>query len=457
MGLAWSASTQGARAADRRGSASEATSPPRGATHLLDSQRRLDLAVGARHGHDPLTSSTTLRVQDRFIAPPMAFLGAERPNAPSTDFRSGEAPVPPWNALPPARARNEDVVRARLDRGGVVEVSDGVLAFAVDALIDHAAAAGDFGDAIEGMRRVVAQGAGLLPEVQLAPKRNAPTARQAEPTACALCVPSSSAERHLAWRDQIVRINRYPYVPPERRHVLLLPRAHERQSFSPRMLGDALDLAGFMSCSGRRPVVAFYNGLAGNSQSHLHWHALLEHSPLERAIDGEHLPLETIRSTAHGAVCAFDHGPFIGLLVRGTRAHVLTWAERIVERIGQDPRTQVRGPDGSMEGTYNLVILSPRSGEHRLAIFPRRAAEPSPNVGSFGPYTFGAYALAGVFVVQSESVPDDFLAAVAPAARQVVVGAHELPWLRALTRGPESDLLRLRADGASARRRPMAA
>jgi len=125
-----------------------------------------------------------------------------------------------------------------------------------------------------------------------------------------------SQQRGLSWRDYVIWPNAFPYVPVAEQHILITTARHQPQGFSPALLGDMLDFQA--AAAGARPLTLFFNGVAGNSQFHLHWQAVRESLPLERALDAGRLALTPAVRTPNGRVDSYDRDLHAGILVSGT-------------------------------------------------------------------------------------------------------------------------------------------
>lgn len=318
----------------------------------------------------------------------------------------------------------------------LARVGDASVGAAVDSLFEYHQACAFFGERILGMRRLTLDTAEGALDVQLAPHRNkVPVAEvhvhgQAE---CALCKPPFVDERGLRWRDYSIWPNAYPYLPPEQQHVVITAATHQGQHFAPRILEDMID---YQRAAGQAtPVTLHYNGVAGNSQFHLHWQASRERLPLQRLLDEGSLPLQRVHSGAGGRVESYDQGFYAGLLVSGDKAYVSRMATRIVAQLERDPVTR---------GAYNLLLLHPRQGEARLVVIPRRADMLQPELPSFGKVGLGAFSFGGTIVVPREQLPDGFAGELCTAARQTLVRPSELGWLDELREQVDNAVLALR-------------
>jgi hypothetical protein len=304
-------------------------------------------------------------------------------------------------------------------------VGAGGLPDALDDLFAHHLDIDFFGDRFDGMRRLVGTGDEGEFEVQLVPNRTStPIARKAHDT-CALCDPPDPRERGIDWRGYTIWPNAYPYVPADRQQVVIATRTHVGQGFSPELLGDMITYQ--REATRDEPLTLHYNGIAGNTQFHLHWQASRGLVPLERRLDAGELGSHPLHDDARGAVLAFDRGFYAGLVVTGDDAYVLAWSTVIMRELERDPLTRA---------AYNLLLLAPGSRGARLAVIPRRHSCLRPRLSNGAHVVFGAYSMAGVMVVPLPSVPGGFYREVLAAARSTVVRPSELTWLApaALTR-----------------------
>jgi len=320
----------------------------------------------------------------------------------------------------------------------VPKVSDKDLARAVITLHEHVVSSGYFGERMDGMSTIRDERTGV--EAHLAPNRKkVPSGRSvADVEECVLCEDTDPLERRMTWRDYWVRPNAYPYVPEDAQHMLVLPTRHQPQSFSPKLLGDMIDYQRMVG--GERKLTMFYNGLAGNSQFHLHWQAMHRTVPLERDLDLAKVPLTPLRWSRTGAVQSFEGPLRSGFIVEGDKAYVTKWTRWITNKLDHDPLTSVDGA-----GRYNLMLLSPRDGRTRLVVFPRYADARGVDLGERGKFGVGAVNLAGMWVVPKPSISEDFFEVVPQAAGKAAVPPSALSWTRELAAAPESSLLALRA------------
>lgn len=304
-------------------------------------------------------------------------------------------------------------------------VADRELPRAIDAMMKFHVDIGFFGIRTDGMRNIEGFGPHGDVRVALAPNRTkVPIARDVDGQgSCGLCKPPFPSERGMAWRGWRIWPNAFPYVPTSSQHILLTSARHQPQGFAPSVLADMLDFQSFAGAD--RQLTMHYNGIAGNSQLHLHWQATREVTPLQTAIETGRLPLAPCVTAPNGRVETYDHGFFAGMLVSGSKTFVVQQATRIVKKLDQDPTTR---------GAYNLVLLEPRAGRFRLSIVARRADNLRPEIGSLGPRGIGAFNTAGVLVVPADELPDDFADAITPAMRATIVPPSELSWLADLSR-----------------------
>lgn len=306
-------------------------------------------------------------------------------------------------------------------------VADGELKEAVDALFFHHHDKGFFGVRHEG--QVLEQGLGPDDDLEifLAPNRKADKEKD-ELCGCPFCVDSAPVRRVAEWRSWQVLPNAYPYAPAHSQHTLLAWQGHREQTTDADIVRDVLSFQQ-LTRSDERPVTMHFNGTAGNSETHLHWHATRERIPLEGWLDDGEAELETLRRTPEGAVQTWEKDSFSGVLVEGDDAFVARWGARL---------TKVVAADDDTVGRYNLLALPRKDGRARFVILARRAGEDLPAMG-------GAWAAAGRAVRYETELPDtaeqDFL----DAAEVNVVHPDEIEALRgAATQGLESSVLALR-------------
>lgn len=307
--------------------------------------------------------------------------------------------------------------RARFAEGTprVVPVTGAELPDALDDLFAHHFELDFFGARFDGMRRLTDVGDF---DVQLVPNRTStPIARQAS-NACALCDPPDPRERGLGWRGYVVWPNAYPYVPAEGQQVVIATGPHLGQGFSPELLADMITYQ--REAQRDEPLTLHYNGIAGNTQFHLHWQASKGPVPLQRRLDSGELAHEVLHHDGSGAVLAFDHGFYAGLVVTGPEPYLLAWSTVIMRELDRDPLTRA---------AYNLLLLAPGRQGARLAVIPRRHDCLEPRLSNGAHVVFGAYSMAGVMVVPLPSLPGRFHDEVLAAARATVVRPGELAWL----------------------------
>ncbi len=301
----------------------------------------------------------------------------------------------------------------------VVAVGDGEVKSSVDALLAYHAAVGFYGERIAGMQRLTLPDSTI--EIQLAPNRNkAPLGRQNNGDAdCVLCNPPQKEERGLLWRNWVIWPNAYPYVPLAGKHILLASHKHQGQGVDTDVLSNMID---YQKLAGN--VTMHYNGIAGNSQFHRHWHATCERLPLQRLLDDGALRLAPIVQGQRGEVATFEQGFYSGVLVRGSKRFVLNEANTLLAKLNLDPTTL---------GAYNLLLLPSAGEEVRLVVVPRRADNLRPVLAGHGRVGFGAFSSGGVLVMRK--LPQDIAVAELPSvftrlAQATIVPPSKLAWLR---------------------------
>ena len=325
----------------------------------------------------------------------------------------------------------EDAPRASLDVEGrlhaawkaarVAPIDEAHLPQGIDALMSWHLRIGFFADRFDGMRRVTGLGPTKDLEAQLTPQRRKVPASSSQEARCVLCNPPFPEERALGWRSWRIWPNAFPYVPSAYQHVLMVTARHLPQSFSRELFADMLDFAA--AAAGGRQLTLHYNGIAGNSQYHLHWQATRVVLPLQRQLDAGRVEQRELWRTPEGRLASLDDALFAGLLLEGGRGFVIELAARIVRRLETEPLTR---------GAYNFLVLSPRGRSLRVVLIPRRAEALKPTLGSLGPQGLGAFNLGGIMVLARPDVPADLGTAFPAAVRTTVVRASELTWLRAL-------------------------
>jgi hypothetical protein len=333
------------------------------------------------------------------------------------------------SSVPPAARDSSAAQRlfARWREGQPVRADDSSVSRTVDGMFAYAAPFGNLARRAEELRLTP-----LTDQLELltVPHRNAAgrpvrlegsgpsTPVPGAKPGCALCGSRDPDLREAAWRSYRITPNAYPYAAPDAQHALLLGSPHQPQRCDAQVLGDMID---FQRLRGPSSTLLHYNGFAGNSQVHLHWHATRTQIPLGRLLEEGQLPLETLRASGSGSVSQYDHGELAGILVRGTPAYVTAEAAPIVARLETEPLTQ---------GRYNLLLLPTASGETRLAIIPRRhgAIEvQAPGMG--GAFTACALEVGGRVLWAKQGEPADALAGAREVLHQTVVRPSELSWL----------------------------
>ncbi len=316
-------------------------------------------------------------------------------------------------------------VLSRWQRQTTASVGDAEVAQAADAMFLYHHDRGFFGRRFEGLRVERGLGdAGDL-EVTLAPNRKA---GKVSGDGCPFCKSHFPEQRSLAWRGWQLLVNAYPYADAHSRHTVIAALGHRAQSFDADILRDMAQLQRLLGEHRGRPVTMHYNGTAGNSERHLHWHATHERLPVERWLDEGTAERTTLRRGAEGTVASWSRGDFAGLLLEGSAAFVGRWAARIVKGLCDDPLTG---------GRYNMLLLPSETGDVRLVLVPRRvlpAGQETPKMG-------GAWAVGGREVRYEQELPEGAAEDLQAAARVHVVRPEELSWLRPLLQRPESGAL----------------
>jgi hypothetical protein len=306
-----------------------------------------------------------------------------------------------------------------------VPVGDDELRGALDALHGYHNAKGFFEDRYEGTRVVGGLGDDADLEVMLAPNRKS---GMKPSCGCPFCRQTAPVGRTFNWRSWRALPNAYPYAPAASQHTVLAFEGHKEQTCGPQILADMIAYQAFVDDG--RGVTMHYNGTAGNSQKHLHWHSSQERLPVERWLDEGDVELTDLRSTAQGRVASYTHDEFSGLLVEGDPAFVSRWGARLTDKLATDDKTG---------GRYNLLLLPQKNGKARLVVVPRRVpADDMPPLG-------GAWAVVGRDVKYAHQVPDDYAATLQDAAYAHIVRADEFEWLRPLVNRPDNAALFVRA------------
>lgn len=331
----------------------------------------------------------------------------------------------PGTAPPTAPGSVARAVLAEWRERPVATVTDAQLGSAADVLFLYHHDRGFFGRRFEGMRVERGLGDDGSLEVTLAPNRKD---GKVDGDGCPFCKSHFPDQRALAWRGWQLIVNAYPYADAHSRHTVIAYGGHRPQSFDADVLRDMAELQRLLARHRGQPVTMHYNGTAGNSEQHLHWHASHERLPVERWLDEGVAKTEVLRRGADGSVAAWSKGDFAGLALTGSAAFVGRWATRIVKGLDDDPRTA---------GRYNMLLLPSEGDEVRLVLVPRRAlpeGEETPKMG-------GAWAVGGREVVYEHELPADAAEKLVEAARAHVVRPEELSWLRPMLAKPESGVL----------------
>lgn len=307
----------------------------------------------------------------------------------------------------------------------VALVNDAEVASAADLLFLYHHDRGFFGRRFEGLEVVRGLGAESDLEVTLAPNRKD---GHVEGDGCPFCKSHFPEQRALAWRGWQLLVNAYPYADAHSRHTVIASSGHRPQSFDADVLRDMVELQRLLARHRGQPVTMHYNGTAGNSEQHLHWHATHERLPVERWLDEGRAETEVLRRGADGTVATWAKGDFAGLVFEGDAAFVGRWAARVVKGLDDDPLTA---------GRYNMLLLPTKGSEARLVLVPRRAlpaGEETPKMG-------GAWAVGGREVRYEPELPADAAEKLTAAAKVHVVRPDELAWLKGMLAKPESGVL----------------
>lgn len=278
-------------------------------------------------------------------------------------------------------------------------------------------------------------------ELFLAPNRHPPkgTAEPApvatpvpgvsQPTRCANC-PFCSPEtkgKSLLWRGLRIMPNAFPYAPAESQHLLLLPLEHRPQNFEKSFFIDVMAMQKHLGPNSRM----HFNGKAGNSQPHLHWHAHQESLPLEEKLQSSRNGTHELARFQDATLSHFSFRPLSGLLVEGSEESVAEVAERVVRHLEADPTVQ---------GRYNMVLLQrtpSSSGGVRLAIFPRRSAALSLEVDGVGVIKGGALDMTGRRTVAKDKASQAELTGWRAFLSHTQVPAAEIPGLENIADSPK--------------------
>jgi tartrate-resistant acid phosphatase type 5 len=316
-----------------------------------------------------------------------------------------------------------------------VAVSDRDLTPGLDALFDYHHGKGFFENRLDDMSLETVKTALGEVEFQLVPHRRYDKKKgglEDGGCACPFCRDAEPVARALNWRGWRVLPNRYPYAPEESRHVVLAREGHIDQSFSPSVLADMIDYQRL--APGAHTL--HYNGIAGNSQQHLHWHASDEVMPVERLINSGALALNVRRGSLAGQVATYDDGFYKGLHVEGSKDFVVRWASRLVDALDKDPTTR---------GHYNMLLLKARQdGQARLVIVPRNADSVVREVDGLGKLSYGAFGVAGRGVIIKDRMPPEAIDSFVEQAEHTMVRPDAIPGIDAALKQPELDGLAIR-------------
>jgi hypothetical protein len=305
-------------------------------------------------------------------------------------------------------------------------VDDGELRAALDTLHLYHHDKQFFVNRFEGTQVVGGLGEDGDLEVMLAPNRKS---GMKPSCGCPFCrTTDRTGGRGLSWRGWRVLPNAYPYAPAQSQHSVLAFEGHREQTCDPKVLADMIAYQAHVDDG--RGVTMHYNGTAGNSQKHLHWHSSQERLPIERWLDEGDVDLKDLRATPEGRVAQYRHGAFSGLLVEGEASFVSRWGARLADKLATDDKTG---------GRYNMLLLPQKDGKARLVVVPRRA--PSDDMPKLG----GAWAVVGRDVKYTHDVPDGYAQDLETRAHANTVRAEELDWLPGLLSKSDNAALFLRA------------
>lgn len=364
------------------------------------------------------------------VASALRRFGAPAPAASASGRVEARAPAASMDAaLAPVGTKLRGLgasVRARvleaLGKREIPVVQDNELLAAVDALFAHARGHTDLAARHEGNALVSivdgteAAKAGPL-ELFFAPHRH-PEAGEAghKDDGCPFCAPDRELGV-LRWRGRHILPNAFPYTPSSSKQLLLIPTEHAGQDFDGAFFADVLAL---QRALGARTAMHF-NGRAGNSQPHLHWHAHEERLPLERRLDAGALPLAPMASRFGAALSSYDDGELRGLLVQGADdAAVAAFAAEVAAALERDP---------TVAGRFNMLLLRRSGGEARLVIVPRRAAALVTTDAVAGKMSGGALDVAGRRIIESDSAAPGLVDAWRAYLRASTVDVAEIKGL----------------------------
>ncbi|MCP4501877.1 MAG: hypothetical protein GY822_18115 [Deltaproteobacteria bacterium] len=307
-------------------------------------------------------------------------------------------------------------------------VGDADLAPGIDVMFKYLHGGDYFRDRLDGIHLDDNLGPNKDLDFLLVPNRN--RYKPAGGCACPFCSQPDPIERGLNWRNYQVLANSFPYAPKASNHIVIATETHVPQSFSSELLGDMIDFQKLQS----NPVSMHYNGIAGNSQKHFHWHATAETYPLQTQLDDDKLPLKTLRETPEGRVCSYEQGAddkgdpgfYRGILLEGNKEFVSRWATRIVDKMNKDPVVKKH---------YNMLLLKSDAGKVRLVIIPRNARPDG------GKIRIGALGVAGRGVLVAEKLPDDAVDNMRDYIDESTARPSDLAWLKPLVQTPKSGAL----------------
>lgn len=326
----------------------------------------------------------------------------------------------------------------------LTRVTDEELRFGIDGLFDHHAEV-QFWDP-EALQFRLVQGLGPHGDYEVllaANRKKAPLARgETDDGPCDLCEPPMPNERGLVWGTETghtykVWPNAFPYAPFDSRHIVVASAIHKGQKFTPTVLHDMMAFQ--LAAGADTPITMHYNGVAGNSQFHLHWQATREELPIQRLLDNGGITPEDIDRQGSNRVALIEDPPgasdghgFAAILVEGSEDYVAQQAETII--LGRGEEIPGLANDERTQGVYNLLLLHRSEAGARLVIVPRRAGGTRVAVDGVGEVGFGSWYTVGRFVLYDSDVPPGYIEHMIPALQSTLVRPSDLPWLRRAVR-----------------------
>jgi hypothetical protein len=190
---------------------------------------------------------------------------------------------------------------------------------------------------------------------------------------CVLCEVIQNYERIeplslakiILWKGYLIRPNDFPYLE---NHLLLMSSDHNNGSDGYRGTQDELhlkkhilkDMVQFYKLMNMEGTM-FFNGLAGNTQLHFHFHYVKEKFPLEDFIfKSTDLIYNEFKTKNKSKVFIFDSDTkkkcFRGLLFIGSDKHVCSNVYKVLKKIK------------SMEYEYNVIIMPNRDQKKNIVM-----------------------------------------------------------------------------------------